>query len=147
MSSNQNLYNKISLQASNVKNQVVPKMYKGFSTVNANTENFKLYDFELIKQDLLNHFQIRQGERLMQPTFGAIIWDIIFEPLTDQTKALIIQNVNKIMNSDPRLQTERVMVTGYEFGIRIECTLRFLQYNISQKMQLQFDQTAGLSIR
>ena len=37
--------------------------YKGFSS-NEFKRNFKLYDFELVKQDILNHFYIRKGEKL-----------------------------------------------------------------------------------
>ena len=83
MSSNAKLYDKITLpSATNNNKEVSPKMSKGFSTVSLDTENFSLYDLDLIKQDLINHFYVRQGERLMNPTFGTIIWDLLFEPLT-----------------------------------------------------------------
>jgi phage baseplate assembly protein W len=120
-------------------------MYRGFSTVNTTTQNFALYDFELIKQDLLNHFYIRQGERLMNPTFGTIIWDLLFEPLTPQVKELILQNVNQIVNYDPRVQASEVIITGYDTGIQIQCTLTYKPYNLSEKLQLNFDQANGLS--
>jgi phage baseplate assembly protein W len=144
MSSNARLYKKITLPAVAPTESVKPKMYKGFSTVNTNTENYNLYDFELIKQDLFNHFYTRQGERLMQPTFGTVIWDLLFEPLTPQVKELILQNVNQIINFDPRIKAENVIVTGYDSGIQIQCTLTFLAYNIQQTLQLRFDQANGL---
>jgi phage baseplate assembly protein W len=144
MSSNANLYKKVVLTAAATTDSVAPKMYRGFSTVSADTENFNLYDFELIKQDLLNHFHIRQGERLMNPKFGTIIWDLLFEPLTEQVKELILQNVNQIINYDPRVKAENVIVTSYESGIQIECYLRYLPYNISQQLKLRFDQASGL---
>lgn len=144
MSSSSNLYNKISLPSANTAEDIKPKMYKGFSTVSADTENFSLYDFDLIRQDLINHFHVRQGERLMNPTFGTIIWDLLFEPLTEELKALITENVNKIINYDPRIKADRVIVTSYESGIQIECFLTYLPYNISQSMQLRFDQANGL---
>lgn len=147
MSSNSTLYNKISLPARNKIENIRPKMYSGFSTVSSDTENFKLYDYALIKQDLLNHFYVRQGERLMQPTFGTIIWDMLYEPLTDQVKNLIVQNVTKIVNYDPRVVANNVVVTSYESGIQIDCTLSYLLYNISEKIKLQFDQSNGLLIQ
>jgi len=119
-------------------------MYKGFSTVSLDTENFSLYDLDLIKQDLINHFYVRQGERLMNPTFGTIIWDLLFEPLTEQIKNLILQNVNQIINYDPRIKADKVTVTAYESGIQIECLLTYLPYNVSQSMKLKFDQANGL---
>jgi phage baseplate assembly protein W len=146
MGSNANLYNKIVLKPGISKELVSPKMYKGFSTISTNTENFALYDFQLIQQDILNHFHIRQGERLMNPEFGTIIWDLLFEPLTEDLKDLIIQNVNEIVNYDPRVQAENPVITQYENGIQIECVLTYLPYNISQSLQLRFDQANGLLV-
>ena len=91
MSSNANLYDKITLKGKQSQDNISPKTYKGFSTISPDAENFALFDFDLIKQDLLNHFNIRQGERLMNPKFGTIIWDLLFEPLTEDIKFLITE--------------------------------------------------------
>ena len=139
-----NSYDRISLPASNRSENITAKMYKGFSTVSPDTENFSLYDLDLVRQDLINHFHVRQGERLMNPTFGTVIWDLLFEPLTEELKAAITQDVNTIINYDPRVRAQNVIVTAYESGIQIECNLTYLPYNISQNLQLRFDQTAGL---
>lgn len=139
------IYSKVTVPS---KNQPISsQMYRGFSTVSPDTENYKLYDFNLIKQDLLNHFNIRQGELLMNPKFGTIIWDLLFEPLTEQVRSLIIQNVNEIINYDPRITAKNVIVTQYDSGIQIECILTYLPYNISQKLQLRFDQRNGLLLQ
>jgi phage baseplate assembly protein W len=140
------LYNKVTIPKNQRLQTVLSKMYKGFSTVNTTTENFMLYDFELIKQDLINHFYTRQGERLMNPQFGTIIWDLLFEPLTEQIKDLILQNVNEIVNYDPRVQANDVIVTAYDQGIQIQYTLKYIPYNIQQTLQLRFDQQNGLLI-
>jgi len=146
MSSNSELYDKIALRPANRLEAPTPKMYRGFSTISDNTENFALYDFQLIQQDLLNHFHTRQGERLMNPTFGTVIWDLLFEPLTPELQDVITQNVNTIINYDPRISASQVIVTAYESGIQIECMLTYLPYNVSQSMQLRFDQNNGLLI-
>jgi phage baseplate assembly protein W len=125
---------------------IVPKMYRGFSTVNKSSQNYSLFDFELIKQDLLNNFYIRQGERLMNPNYGTVIWDLLFEPLTPEVQTLILQNVNQIFNNDPRVSVGDILVTPYETGIQIECNLTYLLYNIQQNLQLKFDQANGLLI-
>ena len=106
------------------------KTYKGISTVNPDSTNAVLYDIALIKQDIINHFHIRQGEKLSDPTFGTIVWDILFEPMTEQIRSLITKNVTRIVNSDPRVNIDRVIVDDYEHGIQIECDLRYIQYNI-----------------
>ena len=51
--------------------------YKGFSTIDQ-TKKFRLTDIDLVKRDLLNHFSIRKGEKLMTPNFGSIIWNMLF---------------------------------------------------------------------
>lgn len=141
MTANSKLYEKIVLKGNN-QNQVLPgsKTYKGFSTVAPDANSFSLYDFNLIKQDILNHFYIRQGERLENPEFGTIIWDVLFEPLTPEIQDLIRINVESIINYDPRVNADQVIVTSYESGIQIECIITYLPYNISETLQLRFDQ-------
>jgi len=139
------LYNNITVTGQNALSQPVTQIYKGFSTVNTTTQNFKLYDFELIKQDLLNSFYVRQGERLMQPTIGCIIWDLLFEPLTPQIQSLITQNVEAIVNADPRVQASNVTITQYDNGLQVEFSLKFTPYNLQENLQLKFDQSNGLS--
>ena len=120
------------------------QVYKGFSTVDVANYGGKLYDFDLIKQDILNHFNTRKGERLMNPTFGTIIWDMIFEPLTEVSQQLIIKDVENIINHDPRVIADQVVVTSYESGIQIECRLTYLPYNIQESLTFRFDEANGL---
>ena len=67
-------------------NYVTERIYKGFSSNNPNAVNGVLYDTELIKQDIYNHFMTARGERVMLPNFGSIIWDYLYEPLDEETK-------------------------------------------------------------
>jgi phage baseplate assembly protein W len=139
------LYKNITVRAANDDDTpVTSKKYRGISTVNPNASSFNLYDISLIKQDIVNHFHIRQGEKLENPTFGTIIWDILFEPLTDGLRDAIIQNVTEIINYDPRVSVDSVTVDSYESGIQIDCSLTYLTYSISETMRLKFDQSAGL---
>jgi len=139
------LYKNIKVQtAAAQKPPVSSKAYRGMSTVNEENNSFVLYDIGLIKQDLLNHFHIRQGEKLENPEFGCIIWDALFEPLTETLKEAIAQNVTTIVNSDPRVQADQVFVNSYESGLQIECVLTYLPYNISEQLKLQFDEDNGL---
>ena len=47
--------------------------FKGFSS-RADKQNFKLYDFEVAKQGLINRLSVRKGERVENPEFGTIIY-------------------------------------------------------------------------
>lgn len=144
MTSNARLYDNTVIKTSKKQQTPGTKAYKGFSTISNDGESYALYDFALIKQDLLNHFHIRKGERLEQPEFGTIIWDIIFEPMTDSLKRLVAKDVEEIINYDPRIQAETVIVSEYETGLVIECSLTYLPYYITEQLQLRFDQANGL---
>ena len=138
------LYKNITVSAQNSQTPVTSKQYRGISTVDPDKSSFNLYDINLIKQDIINHFHIRQSEKLENPTFGTIVWDILFEPLTDSLRDAIIQNVTEIVNYDPRVSVDSITVDTYESGIQIDCSLTYLPYSISETMRLKFDQSAGL---
>lgn len=113
-------------------------MYRGFSTVGRN-KKFRLTDFELVKQDIVNHFHIRKGEKLMNPSFGTIIWNVLHEPLTEDLKRVIITDVQNVAKYDPRVSFDNVLVTEYDRGIQIELELRYLQTNQINNLNLLFD--------
>jgi len=119
--------------------------YVGFSTVNSKTPGNKLYDFELIKQDIINYFNTRPGERVMKPNFGSVIWSLMFEPLTETTRQLIQDDILKICNSDPRVYPTQVNVREYDKGYMIELTLVTKVSNQSSNLMMTFDQQNGLS--
>ena len=120
------------------------RTYRGFSTINAEIQNTSLYDLALIKQDLINHFHIRKGEKLENPNFGTIIWHVLFSPLTEQLKQLIVKDVTEIVNSDPRTNVVKIVVTQKDQALQIEVQLMYLPYNIQETMQFTFDQKNGL---
>jgi len=112
--------------------------YKGFSS-NEIKNNFKLYDIDLVKRDLLNHFYIRKGEKLENPNFGTIIWDMLFENFTPEVKELISKDVETIINFDPRIAVQQVSIDSTDQGIRIEAEIIYLPFNINERMTFDFD--------
>jgi phage baseplate assembly protein W len=115
--------------------------YRGFSTLVPN-KKFRLNDMELIKQDIINHFNIRKGEKLMNPNFGTIIWNVLHEPFTEELKSIITEDIQTIAKYDPRVSFDNIIVTEYERGLQIVLDLRYLQTNQSNTMSLQFDNQA-----
>jgi phage baseplate assembly protein W len=115
-------------------------LYRGYNTINNNTTKVRLEDAELIKRDLLNHFNIRKGEKLMRPDFGTIIWDALFEPLTEDLRDAIVEDVVEIIKYDPRIVAERVLVDEYENGILVEATIRYSNLNQTENLRFLFDQ-------
>jgi phage baseplate assembly protein W len=126
------------------KSPVTAKTYRGLSTVDSDAATFKVYDIELIKRDIVNHFHIRYGEKLENPTFGTIIWDVLFDPLTDSLKEAIVKNVSDIINYDPRVNVDKISVNSYESGLQIECVLTYIPYSITETLQFNFDRENNL---
>lgn len=118
-------------------------IYKGFSS-NKSNQNFKTYDVECIRQDIINNFSTRKGERVMNPTYGTIIWDAIFEPLTEDLKNSISDDIRQIIQNDPRVIAEDVKVDEYQSGILLEITLRYRTDNLTSVLKLSFDKELGL---
>ena len=113
--------------------------YKGFSTINNDFGSPKLTDTDLIKRDLLNHFAIRKGEKLMQGNFGTSLRDLIMDPLTAETKQLIVEEVNTVIQTDPRVRPEEVTLDEYENGLQIQIVLRYVIDNQVETLQVRFD--------
>jgi phage baseplate assembly protein W len=112
--------------------------YKGFSSSEI-TKNFKLYDINLVKQDLINHFYIRKGEKLENPEFGTVIWDMLFEPFTPDVKEIIAKDVETIINYDPRFAVTEINIDSTDQGMRIQADLVYIPFNINERMTLNFD--------
>ena len=79
-----------------------------------------------------------------------LLWEDAFKstgikskPLTEGLKRLIAENVTEIVNSDPRVNVDSILIEQYESGIIIDCTLTYLPYNISEQMRLTFDEDAS----
>jgi phage baseplate assembly protein W len=112
--------------------------YKGFNSKES-SKNFKLYDIDLVKQDLINHFHIRKGEKLENPEFGTVIWDMIFEQFTEDVKNIIAKDVEDIINYDPRIAVNEVQIDTTEQGIRIQADIVYIPFNVNERMTFNFD--------
>ena len=119
--------------------------FKGFSS-KAEKQNFKVYDFECAKQDLINRLSVRKGERVENPEFGTIIYDCLFEPFTDDLKEQIIDDVTDNLNADARINTEEILVTEKDHGIAIQATIKYVPLDITEKLQFSFDENSLLRL-
>ena len=135
------IYNKktvASLTANSSSTSSTAFTYNGFSSQETKS-NFKLYDIDLVKQDIINHFYIRKGEKLMNPDFGTVIWDLLFEQFTEEVKKLITEDVEQIINYDPRIAINGVIIDSTDMGIRIEANVTYIPFNINERMTFNFD--------
>jgi len=119
--------------------------FKGFSS-KADNQSFKVYDFECVKQDLINRLSVRKGERVENPEFGTIIYDCLFEPFTEVLKDQILEDITANLNADPRLSTQEIIVKEADHGIAIQATITYVPLDITEKLQFKFDENSLLRL-
>lgn len=117
--------------------------YRGFSSTEYK-KNFKLYDIEAVKQDIINHFNIRKGEKLENPSFGTEIYDLLYEQMTPEVKEKIGKEVQTVLNFDRRIKVERLSIDSTMFGIAVIADVTFLPYNLVDQIRLEFDRNTNI---
>ena len=88
----------------------------------------------------MNHFNTRMGERVMNPDFGCLVWQYLFDPFTDEAKFAIVENIQDIIKQDPRVVLDKIDVTEYEHGLQVILDLVYDGNDQVQQMQVAFDQ-------
>ena len=122
---------------------MVEPLYKGYSTVANSQIDTALHDMELIKQDLLNHFQTRIGERVGRPEWGSIIHDLLFDLGDDRTEALVVQDAERIIADDPRVDALQINATVSldTYEITLQILLRAIEFDMDSWFSVTFSQS------
>jgi len=111
----------------------------GFNTQNQ-YKKFTLVDTELIKRDLLNAFNITQGQLPGRPGYGTILWSFLFESQDQTTISQIIREVKRVAGGDPRLNLIDTRIYPQENGLLIELEIQFAPNTNAQLLSVFFDQ-------
>jgi phage baseplate assembly protein W len=111
----------------------------GFNTQDQ-FKKFTLIDSALIKRDLLNAFNIRQGQLPGRPEYGTALWDNLFESQTNETTRSIEQEIQRVAGYDPRLQIASIDVFPQENGMLIQLELAIVPSTDAQRLSIFFDQ-------
>ena len=111
----------------------------GFNTINQN-KKFTLVDFELIKRDLANAFNIQQGTLPGKPEYGTVIWSYVFENQTQETIQGILREVQRVAGGDPRIYIQNAQVYPQDNGILIEIFVRVVPSQTAERLAIFFDQ-------
>jgi len=109
----------------------------GFSTVN-NTAPYTITGAELVKRDILNELYTRRGERVMNPNFGSVIWDILMEPSTPKLQQEVEEDIKKIINKDPRAKVTTINVVVLDHSIRADVQFKFVPLNTSESLYVEY---------
>lgn len=116
----------------------MPQRFIGFNT-QQQYKKFTLTDFELVKRDLLNAFNIRQGQLPGRPQYGTVLWDYLFEPQLEQLQQVIQDEVQRVAGGDPRIYISDVQSFPQENGILIQIELQVVPSTDAERLSLFFD--------
>jgi phage baseplate assembly protein W len=111
----------------------------GFNTIDQ-YKKFTLTDFALIKRDLLNYLNIRQGELPGRPDVGTNIWDLVFEPQNPETDQLILNEIQRVAGQDPRIYIDDAQVYPQDNGVLIEVLIQTVPGTNAERLRVFFDQ-------
>lgn len=117
-------------------------VFKGFSSPQVGTTQV-LYDVELVKQDLLNHFNTRKGERVMDSEYGFIGWDLIFELDNDGVKQELEEDARRIVEMEPRVSLIDIVVESITKGYKISIFMKFVHLDSVDVLILVFDERSS----
>lgn len=93
--------------------------YIGYSTVGTN-KKATLVDRDLVIRDLINAFNIKEGELPGRPGVGCGVWNYLFEPQTESAIEDMRALVLKTCALDPRVQVQSAELFPQENGVLIE---------------------------
>ena len=111
----------------------------GYSTINQ-YKKFTLTDGELVKRDLLNAFNIRQGTLPGRPDYGSTLLDYIFENQDTTTESAIIAEIQRIAAGDPRIYISDLNFYPQENGVLIELQVQIVPGTNTEQLSIFFDQ-------
>lgn len=110
----------------------------GFNTINQ-FKKFTLTDFPLIKQDLLNAFNIRQGELPGRPEYGTLLWNFLFESQVEELQNNIVDEIQRVAGGDPRVFISDIQIFPQDNGILIQLELTITPSTDASRLAIFFD--------
>lgn len=113
--------------------------FSGFSTKNKKAINHVLTGSDLVVEDLMNHLMTRKGERVMMPTFGSIIHDLVFEPLTSEIKIMIEDDIKGIVDQEPRCEYVTMSLNETEHTVSVYLTVNILPENTPMTLEIDLE--------
>jgi phage baseplate assembly protein W len=111
----------------------------GFNT-QGQYKKFTLTDYELAKRDLLNAFNIRQGQLPGRPAYGTMLWEYLFENQIETVQQGIIQEVQRVAGGDPRIVVNSVNVYPQQNGMLLEIELTYVNTSNAEILSIFFNQ-------
>ena len=111
----------------------------------AYTKKFTIVDQQLVIQDLINSFNILQGQKPGMPSYGTTIWSYIFEPNTLSTQTDLKNEIARVVGLDPRIVLNSITIVPQNNGILAQVELAVTPFNDPTVLSILFDQQASVA--
>jgi phage baseplate assembly protein W len=119
----------------------INQTFIGFNTIDQ-VKKFTLTDFALIKRDLLNAFNIRQGELPGRPEYGTLIWNFLFENQVEELQNSLVNEIQRVAGGDPRIYISDIQVFPQDNGILLQIELLVTPSTNAERLSIFFDITS-----
>jgi phage baseplate assembly protein W len=114
-------------------------LFVGYSSIDQ-FKKFTLVDLELIKRDLLNALNIRQGQLVGRPQYGTTLWDFLFESQMTDTESAIQDELQRVVGGDPRIFiTQPAQLFPQDNGLLIQLDVQFIPSSEAVRLSIFFD--------
>lgn len=113
------------INLSSVKQNSEGKIFKDIQV--PLTETFDAnFDTNAVKQSLKNIFEWRRGERILDPLFGNIIYDYVYEPINDITIRNLRDGIIRMLQYEPRINVISLDITPSEDQNTIYVLIKYI---------------------
>lgn len=116
------------------------RTYQGYSTISGTLTT--LYDIDLVNQDLMNNFMTKKGEVMTDPSYGSIIWSMLFEPASDENIRIMKNDTMTIFQNEKRVTVVSFDITASTSstikGYTLSAVLNYNGLNVSRGFKVNF---------
>ena len=114
-------------------------IFVGYNSIDQ-FKKFTLVDLELIKRDLLNALNIRQGQLVGRPQYGTTLWDFLFESQMTDTESAIQDELQRVVGGDPRIFiTQPPELFPQDNGLLIQLDVQFIPSSEAERLSIFFN--------
>ena len=114
-------------------------IFVGYNSIDQ-FKKFTLVDLELIKRDLLNALNIRQGQLVGRPQYGTTLWDFLFESQMTDTESAIQDELQRVVGGDPRIFiTQPPELFPQDNGLLIQLDVQFIPSSEAERLRIFFN--------
>jgi phage baseplate assembly protein W len=137
----------VGFSTQHVENVRTAGFTRGINNTISNTDKvqrsgkkFRTVDEQLVIQDLINSFNIAQGQKPGRPDYGTTLWSYVFEPNTVDVRKQLEYEISRIIELEPRIILNTLKTTNMESGIMIQLELAVTPFNNPTELAILFDQ-------